>query len=189
MLELGCGVSGILALAVAPRVHRYIATDQEYVFKLLKQNLENNTSQSRPKAKAKSRAKSRANAHSEDTQRTSNIDVLALDWEISDLNSLPQALGIPSQDPSIDLLLACDCIYNEALIEPFVRTCAELCRSSSSGPTFCVIAQQLRSHEVFEAWLGAFRKQFRVWRVKDDLLLEGLRGGSGFVVHVGVLRG
>lgn len=188
VLELGCGVSGILALAVAPRVRRYMATDQEYVFKLLKQNLENNSPRSKAKIKAKSLVKGRAVAHTENTTRTSNIDVLALDWETSDLRSLPKGLGSLSQDLSVDLVLACDCIYNDALIEPFVRTCAELCRMSSNTPTLCVIAQQLRSHEVFEAWLTAFRRQFRVWRVTDELLSERLKGGNGFVVHVGVLR-
>lgn len=42
---------------------------------------------------------------------------------------------------------------------------------------------------VFEAWLTASMRAFRVWRVKDELLTEGLRGRNGFVVHVGILKG
>ena len=198
VLELGCGVSGILALACAPKIHRYIATDQEYVFKLLKQNLENNATQAmQTTANAKPSTRRKAPVlRPEKVTPTSNIDILALDWETSDLLSLPVSLG-PSTDKrcSIDVILACDCIYNEALVEPFVQACADLCRlpgqSSSSSlktkPTVCVVAQQLRSHTVFEAWLTAFTRAFGVWRVPDEMLTEGLKGGKGFVVHIGVL--
>jgi hypothetical protein len=50
------------------------------------------------------------------------------------------------------------------------------------------VAQQLRSPDVFDAWLATFHQNFRVWRVPDTLLSEGLRSGSGFVLHFGVLR-
>jgi hypothetical protein len=92
---------------------------------------------------------------------------------------------------SFDAVVACDCIYNEALIEPFVATCADLCRlrgEETEEPCVCVIAQQLRDPLVFEAWLVRFARSFHTWRVPDALLSEGLRSGTGFVVHVGVLR-
>lgn len=198
-LELGCGVSGILALACAPKIHRYIATDQEYVFKLLKQNLENNAmqaSKSTVSAKPSTRRKAPV-LRPESSTYASNIDILALDWEASDLLSLPSILSLSTdRSCSIDVVLACDCIYNEALVEPFVQACADLCRlpGQSSGsslktkPTVCVIAQQLRSHAVFEAWLTAFTRVFSVWRVPDEMLTEGLKVGQGFVVHIGVLK-
>ena len=100
--------------------------------------------------------------------------------------------GSNGERQAIDAVIACDCIYNEALIEPFVRTCAETCQlanvESIGKPTVCIIAQQLRSDIVFEAWLSAFHKVFRVWRVPDEFVSEGLMGCSGFVVHIGVLR-
>ena len=199
VLELGCGVSGILALSIRSRVHRYVATDQEYVFKLLKQNLDSNaTHSSTPKANANPPTKRKAAAQLRETTHASNIEVLALDWESSDLSNLPTVLrSSVDEDPLVDVILACDCIYNEALTEPFVRTCAELCRLPDSNdtnsfrqkPTICVIAQQLRSHTVFENWLTVFMRTFRVWRVPDMLLTEGLRSGNGFIVHVGLLKG
>ena len=124
----------------------------------------------------------------------SKIGVLALDWEQSLVSSLPATMGTDSADVSqaIDAVVACDCIYNESLINPFVRTCADICQlvnsSSAEKPTLCVIAQQLRSDMIFEAWLKAFHKVFKVWRIPDDLLIDGLKEGSGFVVHVGILR-
>lgn len=199
VLELGCGISGVLGMCTGPRVGRYVATDQAYVFKLLRRNLEGNMGSREAVGKGKVRQRGRKKkGDAEDANSGmmgSNIEILELDWETSSLEGLPDMLGLNGSDHGgqrLDLVLACDCIYNEALIEPFVRTCVELCRLSggsvSEKPTLCVIAQQLRSYTVFEAWLAAFHGQFRVWRVADELLVEGLRDGTGFVVHVGVLR-
>lgn len=189
VLELGCGISGIVAIASSPRVGKYVATDQEYIFKWLKLNIQNNT----PKPKSFDKIK-RHGKVPEISLISSNILVMALDWESSSVSDLPKTIEINSADnvQGIDAVIACDCIYNEALIEPMVRTCAEICQlpnaSSLEKATVCVIAQQLRSNAVFEAWLSAFYKVFRVWRVPDNLLIEGLREGSSFVIHIGILR-
>ena len=189
VLELGCGISGVVAISLSPRVRKYVATDQEYVFKWLKPNIQKNA----PKPKSFDKGKQRGKIPDSNSM-SDNILVMALDWESSSISDLPKMIGIDSGDNahSINAVIACDCIYNEALIEPMVRTCAEICQlpnvSSSGKATVCIIAQQLRSDLVFGAWLFAFHKIFRVWRVPDDLLIEGLREGSGFVIHVGILR-
>ncbi|KAI8256602.1 Diaminohydroxyphosphoribosylamino-pyrimidine deaminase [Colletotrichum sp. SAR 10_77] len=111
--------------------------------------------------------------------------------------------GSPSTR-SFDAVVCCDCIYNEALVDPLVSTTADLARlrlriqeeeeetdaeeAERSEPCVCIVAQQLRSPDVFEEWAKSFHKQFRMWRVPDELLPEGLRIESGFVVHVGILR-
>jgi hypothetical protein len=102
-----------------------------------------------------------------------------LDWETDD----------PSHHPTVDLIIAADCIYNESLIEPLNSTCAAICRlrSQEEKPTLCLIAQQLRSPDVFEAWLKSFCEKFVVWQVPDDMLGKELKEGSGFVVHIGVV--
>lgn len=199
VLELGCGISGIIALILAPKIGRYIATDQDYVLKLLTKNLAENTntsaqSSAKPARQSSShagRSKSQANQLS-DTNRA--IETMALDWELDSLLALPDILKLSSRHTSgmIDAVIACDCIYNEALIDPFVRTCAELCRlrnaALSSKLTVCIVAQQLRSPTVFESWLLAFNTAFRVWRVPDELLSEEFKENSGFVLHMGLLR-
>lgn len=104
------------------------------------------------------------------------------------------------------MVIACDCIYNEALIPPFVQTCVDTCKlrrpsehnkdkkgndenHEGDRPCVCVVAQQLRDPEIFEAWLREFSAAgFRVWRLPDNELPEGLKSSSGFVVHVGILR-
>ena len=200
VVELGCGVSGIVAVAMAPRVKRYICTDQEYVFKLLRANLEENAP-SAPHHRS-STSKSAAQSRSMKGHVQPSIDILPLDWEkdvASDLFHTIKTPGQSSSSSSLDLVIACDCIYNESLIGPFVRTCTEICQSQSddhgddhgddSHPTMCLVAQQLRSDEIFDAWLSAFSRVFRVWRIPDNLLTEDLRSDRGFAVHVGILKG
>lgn len=189
VLELGCGISGIVPIVLSSKIARYIATDQDYVSKLLKQNIEGNLPKQKPSTKQKAVGKSSAASVTRDQQ--SNIDIIALDWETSSVSNLSALIGTGSgcKAQGINVVLACDCIYNEALIEPFVRTCVDLCQPAPANtPTVCVIAQQLRSDLVFQAWLSAFHVVFRVWRVPDEFLIEGLREGFGCVVHIGYLR-
>ena len=179
VLELGSGIAGIVPLTLAPLVHQYIATDQTYALKLLKENIDQNTISTHTGAKNKKPSK-RATA-----VPSSNIQVESLDWETDDVNSF---LKSNNASEGVDLVIACDCIYNYALIKPFVQTCVDICRSrTGEQPTVCVIAQQLRQPDVFEEWLEEFNKHFRTWRLADDMLTDGLRENSGFMVHVGIL--
>ncbi|QSS50467.1 methyltransferase domain-containing protein [Histoplasma capsulatum var. duboisii H88] len=265
VVELGCGISGLIALTLAPSIGHYIATDQEYVHKLLKENLKENTT-----TKVSATTLRRSDNHHRQSQRgsrkspitqysnvkhsaspsrpvpatnTGNVTFTALDWELDSPSTLKKVImpcssssakvittqggkGEEGEDPGFDLLLSCDCIYNDSLIDPFVQTCAEICRlrpgytptSLSNGappltllsapptlsmkrrPTICIIAQQLRAPDVFESWLKASLEEFWVWRVCDEVLEKGvgkgeeegfgvgLKAGSGYAVHVLVLR-
>ncbi|KAF2180567.1 hypothetical protein K469DRAFT_274923 [Zopfia rhizophila CBS 207.26] len=197
-LELGAGVSGVVALTLANRIKKYIATDQDYVIRLLKQNISENSIQFTTSSKKKFTSKHRVHHTKTEQPSTSNIQTLELDWELDSVSSLPSILtqgedvdSDPGQS-GVDVVIACDCIYNDALIEPLDNTCAELCRlhpaSHHQKPTLCIVAQQLRSSEVFESWLKSFHRSFHVWRIPDESLTEPLRENSGFVVHIGILR-
>ena len=194
VLELGSGIAGIIAIILARRIGRYIATDQEYVFKLLKANIEDNCPKSNCSGSTVGRRQVKVVGNSGSACARDKIQILALDWELSSVSNLPTMMGIKQANVShvIDAIIACDCIYNEALIAPFVRTCADICQlanaDSAKKATWCIVAQQLRSDLVFGTWLKAFHKLFRVWRMPDDLLIDGLKEGSGFTVHVGILR-
>ena len=162
--------------------------------KLLNQNLlENQQERSSFSSKRrKSAAKSKRGSGSVlPTEGIGNIIASPLDWETDEVTL---SLAESSSNRSFDVVIACDCIYNDSLIAPLVQTCMDACKLGSSAsldeerPTICIVAQQLRSDEVFESWLKAFHKSFRVWRVPDAELIEGLRSGSGFVVHIGILR-
>ncbi|KAI9054745.1 hypothetical protein LZ554_001896 [Drepanopeziza brunnea f. sp. 'monogermtubi'] len=192
VLELGCGISGIIGLACGPLIGSYVLTDQHYVMKLVSQNLEENrqaTSSTKKGRKSSSKSK-RGAASASQVQAAGNIIATPLDWETDEV--LPSLTGNESKR-SFDAVIACDCIYNDALIKPLVQTCIDTCKLRSSDeaenePAVCIIAQQLRSAEVFEEWLKEFHSAFRVWRLPDEMLIDGLKSDSGFVVHIGILR-
>ncbi|KZF25411.1 hypothetical protein L228DRAFT_265880 [Xylona heveae TC161] len=203
VLELGCGISGVVGLALAPFIGTYVATDQAYVLKLLNQNIEENTeASSRPTKAPKKRPQPKPSKHSVSPRDSKTpqkkVKTMSLDWELDEFSGLSEILGQSNpnaldsdQRTGLDAVIACDCIYNEALVEPLVRTCAEVCSLRQDGstlaPTLCIVAQQLRSPDVFEAWAACFDRYFNVWRVPDELLTDGLKMGSGYVVHLGIL--
>lgn len=197
ILELGCGISPLSALALGPRVSRYVLTDQSYVQRLLQKNIDENFSSafsSGTSTPTGGRGRKKRNAHGPIAPQ-SNIRFTTLDWETDEVT--PSLVG-SGDARSFDAVVACDCVYNYALVDPFVQTCADACRLRLSDsalsdnderrPCICVIGQQLRSDEVFESWLKAFSASFHVWRVSDNALPEELRSTAGFVVHVGILR-
>jgi predicted nicotinamide N-methyase len=190
VLELGCGVSALVGLALGPRVGRYVLTDQAYVGKFVLQNLEENgvvlSEQPRNLQKRKS-SKARNAANS--TLAQPKVSFRALDWE---LDKIDPSLTGDSTITSFDVVLALDCIYNEALVEPLVQTCSDVCRLRADcavRPCVCVVGQQMRSPDVFERWLRAMMYHFQIWRVPDLELTEGLRSDKGFVVHLAIFKG
>jgi hypothetical protein len=191
VLELGCGIAGVIAITLASRVGKYIATDQDYVLRTLKQNIEENSASESKEMKggAKSGLKDVIKRRGQKHAPQSTIEVMALDWEMDSLASLPALIG---GQGTVDAVIACDCIYNEALIDPFVQTCADICalraKVDKQRPTVCIVAQQLRSSDVFEAWAKRFHQSFRFWRLPDELLNHKLRSDTGFSVHLGILR-
>ncbi|KAI5295539.1 hypothetical protein KEM52_001054 [Ascosphaera acerosa] len=206
VVELGCGVSGLIPLTLAPLVRHCLVTDQVYVRKALRENLVNNVSnqgnqQRRDKAPQQA---ARGRQVGEDT--IDNITFTPLDWELNHPGDLQQILVTQncasgsSSDRGFDLLVACDTIYSEALVPSFVQTCAEICRlrpsledheadasaeaTSPGRPTVCVIAQHLRSLEVFETWCRESLKHFHVWRLRDEETAGRLALGTGSIVHL-----
>lgn len=58
------------------------------------------------------------------------IAIGSLNWKYDDAASLLTSHGVLNGS---DLVLLCDCIYNYALIRPFLDTCKELCLIRSKG--------------------------------------------------------
>ncbi|KAH8690804.1 hypothetical protein BGW36DRAFT_389346 [Talaromyces proteolyticus] len=212
VVELGCGISAVVALALAPRVGHFLATDQEYVRRKFRENIDENWPEVKPgrsaggrRVKGASGGKSRGgNGSGSGSGDGVNITFAPLDWERDEPATLKQLIpnADTAADAGFDVLVSCDCVYNEALVPSFVRTCAEICRlrpvQNDSGnedggvrlrPTVCVIAQQQRSPDVFEAWLREAMRVFDVWRLSDEVLGDGLKDGTGYVVHALLLKG
>lgn len=165
-----------MALTLGARISAFTATDQDYAMKLLRQNIACNLSAVFPGSKKASKGKKSQSVDSSSDRIKAEI----LDWEEDDVVRLQP----------VDVVVACDCIYNEALIEPLNATCAAICKlnDDEQRPTLCVVAQQLRSPDVFEAWIKSFHRRFHTWQVPDKYLNEDLRENSGFVVHIGIVR-
>lgn len=240
LLELGSGISGLVALLTAPQVTRYVLTDQAYVAKLVEQNVAENwraasasqtpSSGGFPSGSVSSGKAGRSGRSAKSPRGTpiqtprrgspagkggrrdigaggwagtgGKVRFTTLDWETDEVTS---ALTGGGGAESFDAIVACDCIYNEALVGPFVSTCVDVCqlrvaersqrrdrgqseKEEELEPCVCVVAQHLRTPDVFEAWAKRFSQSFHMWRVPDELLVPGLRSNSGFVVHIGVLK-
>lgn len=111
---------------------------------------------------------------------------MALDWETDDAEYLNSVIA-PQEN--IDLLILCDCVYNDYLIEPLVQTCVDVCSlRASDSKTVMLVAQQLRSDSIFEEFLETMMKYFDVWRVPDGSCSRELGPGSGYVVHLAALK-
>ncbi|KAF4126483.1 putative methyltransferase [Geosmithia morbida] len=190
VLELGCGISPLLGICLSPHVGHYILSDQSYVHRLITQNLEANTATSNTADKSSKSSRSRravpaASAVGGGGGSTSrNISFQPLDWETDAVSSALSPTG------DFDLVIACDCVFNYALVKPFIGACVDACRlrGEQKTPTVCLVAQQLRSDDVFQVWMAEFHRHFRVWRFPSDILPEELRPENGFVIHAGVLR-
>ncbi|RYP37242.1 hypothetical protein DL767_003061 [Monosporascus sp. MG133] len=188
VLELGCGISGLVGLAVAPTVERYVLTDQPYVARLVEKNINENLAvlSLKPSNSTSQKRKGRIPAG----QPRASLRFAPLDWEKDEVTA---RLTGDDAKRSFDVVLACDCVYNEALIQPLVQTCVDVCRLRASdadagGPAVCVVAQQLRDPDVLEGWIKEFHKHFQTWRIPEEALSEALRLNPGFVIHIGVLR-
>ncbi|OAA68419.1 hypothetical protein SPI_00614 [Niveomyces insectorum RCEF 264] len=195
-------------------VGRYVLTDQAYVAKLVQRNLdENNESAARSPPP---RVYFRPLDWETDAVTLDLLRAPADDAERSDAGgggggaaaaAAATAWTTQWQHRGFDAVLACDCIYNEALVAPLVQTCADACRlrlrfrartraddvharppAEPAAPALCIVAQQLRDPDVLTAWMTAFRAAFRVWRVPDAWLTAELQSTAGFAVHVGILR-
>ncbi|KAK8119184.1 uncharacterized protein PG998_003810 [Apiospora kogelbergensis] len=192
VIELGCGISGLTGMVLAQSVSRYVLTDQSYVSKWIDTNLAENAVNLSAPGTATKRRKGRATA----APPSGNVVFTPLDWELDEVTH-----GLTSSDAvkSFDVVIACDCIYNDALIRPLVQTCVDVCKLRASAedeagprqprePTLCIVAQQLRDPEIFEGWIKEFHKHFHTWRISESHLSDALRANSGFVIHVGILR-
>jgi len=181
VVELGCGLSGLIGLVLSRVVKRYVLTDQAYVMKYLKENISANSADSNQQAKALKKGSLKS------ATRNEILKTLPLDWETDSAENLKSVIA---PGGSIDLLLLCDCVYNEYLVEPLVQTCIDICRlgSMESVATTVLISQQLRSDTIFALFLDTLMKHFDVWRVPDEAISQELRSGSGYAVHLAVLK-
>lgn len=182
VVELGCGITGLIGITLGSKVKQYLLTDQEYVLKVLRENIQANET-------SNLKAKSEKHARPLKQNKTSSllgVSIAALDWERDDASSLRTQLG---RGTNVNLLIACDCIYNEHLIDPLVRTMKDICLlNSEDDPATVLFGQQLRSDTILEAFLRTLMQDFNVWRVTDRYSGTALGSDSGYVLHLAQLK-
>lgn len=179
VVELGCGVTGLIGCVLGRQVGKYVLTDQRSVLKLLQENVDANAPV-RSTTRKRASKKSSASGNSE-----SNVKTLELNWETDDVDVLDQVLDLQE---SVDLVLVCDCVFNDFLLEPLTTMCESIGNRARGSGTVFLFAQQLRSDQVFSAFLELLTGKFRVWRIDDPALSPTLRNGSGYAVHLAILR-
>ncbi|KAF3043644.1 hypothetical protein E8E12_003439 [Didymella heteroderae] len=83
-VELGSGISGIVALTLGARISSFTATDQDYAMKLLRQNIASNLHAVFPSAKKGGKGKKMQSSN----LSTERIKTEILDWEEDDVRQL-----------------------------------------------------------------------------------------------------
>lgn len=128
VLELGSG-TGVLSTLLAPCVKSWTVTDIAELLPLIQKNHQKN----------------------KDRLVSSNVQLAELDWTWS--TQQYRRIAKDMSQRCYDLVLAVDCLYNEALIQPFVDTLNRLsCK-------YVIVVSELRSAEVLrmflETWLAS----------------------------------
>lgn len=169
VLELGCGATGLLACVFAPLVKTYVATDQTHLLKLTKRNIEANLSHYQSSTVPNSQPSNKAKYR---------LECMELDWEEPE-ESWNDIKDDVFEGKYPDLVIACDTIYNEYLIDPFVETLKLV-----SGPeTVVMVAQQLRLSDIFETFMTALVEAgLRVFAVPEHLMGEDF--AQGYSLHL-----
>lgn len=122
VLELGCG-TGLLAILLSPLCTSYTASDLLVNLQLCSRNLQ-------------------LNSMFPDDRSGSKVTMQEIDWfdmpTVGDTE--PTTIG------DYSLILAIDCVYNEALAIPLINTMTRYCRPGSS--TMALVVVELRSSDV-----------------------------------------
>lgn len=167
VIELGTGVSGIIASVLGPTTKSYVCTDQKHILKLLRKNFTNNVVSSKFSTTTIPSAGSDFAGCS--------INIIELDWEWPDDGIATYRLLV---DLPPDLIIACDTVYNDFLIPPFLRCCSMLLTPNNG----LLLALQLRDEGVMEEFLQqTCVAGLRIHYVPPALLSQDLL--NGFVVY------
>lgn len=135
ILELGCG-TGLLAVLLSSICGQYTASDRLENLKLVQRNIELN---------GLTVGDSKANTLG---SLQKSVKLEEIDWaQVSEDGKKRNSRPEPQRNhEEYDLVLAVDCIYNEALVIPLIDTFARYC--PVGGRTMVWVVVELRSADV-----------------------------------------
>lgn len=166
ILELGTGISPLLASVLCNHVSGYVCTDQRGILNKLKQNLRENVSQitrrrcvsasldieNEPEGAILEELEEPSRARRKPTVR---LEVQELDWEKFSADVPHPYLDQLATECETVYILAMDVIYNEYLIGPFLRTLSALRDLFGKKQTRvrCLVGVHLRSQDIATRFL------------------------------------
>lgn len=166
VLELGAGVSALLAAVLGPKCRRYVATDQKHILKLMKQNFAENVVSDRWTSSTLEWLQTGKTS-------TSSIDIVELDWE---KHSPDEILLLLEDYP--DLVIATDTVYNEYLVPYFVDALAAFMGPASKA----LVTVQLRDESITTRFVEEIAAhKLRLYTINDNYLTQELQ--AGFAVY------
>ena len=172
ILELGTGISPIFPIIFSNYLDKYVATDQMGILSKLKYNIQQNQQECRRRL-----LRSNTIELAELKRRTElecELDVVQLDWELfTDKTKRTDPVLLSPEDSHITII-AMDVIYNDYLINPFLKTLKALFEwYTAKKCTVCaLIGIQLRTEDVVESFLEScvIEHQFKVYAVDEEQL-------------------
>lgn len=161
IVELGAGIAGMLCVALANYVDKYVCTDQKGLLNGLKRNIKHNIDELRLRNMESSTLGFEISRR---TALKTELDVLDLDWESFGLKSPNFHTLLTPAGPSTVCILSMDVVYNEFLIAPYLRTLKKLLQTyeKSGNTSFAILGIQLRDQDVVEMFLSTAVVQFEL---------------------------
>ncbi|SCU89601.1 LAFA_0E19372g1_1 [Lachancea sp. 'fantastica'] len=181
IVELGCGVGGISGIALANYVDKYVYTEQKALLDRLKHNVAANIDELRLRGMESSTLG--FELHRKTPLRT-QMDVLPLDWEKLDPRPAKLHPLLKPHRTAIVTILSLDVVYNEYLIDPFLRSLQGLLRAYNTmgHVASALIGIQLRDQEIIQSFLECAILEFelQVYAITDPEI-ESTRFGLYYI--------
>ncbi|ODV63609.1 S-adenosylmethionine-dependent methyltransferase ASCRUDRAFT_26514, partial [Ascoidea rubescens DSM 1968] len=179
IVELGSGISGISATILLNFCDRYIATDQHNLLKLMRENIISNCHLNSINFNSKTIGHQKNNqSHNHVT-----IESIEFDWEepLDGIYELNEVMALEQETSYSSLIIACDTIYNEYLMEHFINAMAAIHRNNDERKVVDVgalVAMQLRDNCIVQMFLERLLEaQFDVFHLPEELLSDELQNG------------
>ncbi|SCV00690.1 LAME_0G11364g1_1 [Lachancea meyersii CBS 8951] len=168
IVELGCGVAGILGIALGNYVDKYVLTDQKALLDRLKHNVAHNIDELRLRGMDSTTL---GFASPRKTPLKTQMDVLCLDWEKLDPRPANLHNLLKPDRRAIVTIISVDVVYNEYLIEPFLRIVQGLMRAYKElgHVSTALVGVQLRDQDIIQTFLECAIVDFklRVYAILD----------------------
>lgn len=156
ILELGGGTAGVMPVVLGNYVGSYICTDQRGLISKMQSNIRDNLLQLNKRRCFSNTLGITPPADEDSNDQLVRLETVPLDWEKFKISEFATAPGSqPQRGCSTAYIVAMDVVYNDYLIDPFLRTLSQLLKfyRSKGITTHCLVGIHLRAQEVVADFL------------------------------------